>query len=180
MEMATPPVFLVTAQEEPVFVEPEGPKGLGGLFGKKKHAEAVAAARADCEDPMDRVRELGDASVPLPFDRITAASQCDGQRLIETIYGLDVSGGGNRWTTVPGQAAYACDPDASPVSAQPSEADWPRIVGPPCGTSGGSRSLPRRWKNAPKEPASIPTAEIAHACRKTSSTRAGVVIGFGS
>jgi restriction system protein len=47
LEVATPPVFLVTAPEEPVFVEPEGPKGLGGLFGKKKHAEAVAAARVD-------------------------------------------------------------------------------------------------------------------------------------
>jgi hypothetical protein len=35
-------------------------------------------------------------------------------------------------------------------------------------------------KNAPKEPASIATADIAYACRKTSSKRAGVEIGFGS
>lgn len=40
--------------------------------------------------------------------------------------------------------------------------------------------MPRRWKNAPKEPASIATAEIAYACRKTSSTLPGVEIGFGS
>jgi hypothetical protein len=45
---------------------------------------------------------------------------------------------------------------------------------------GGSRSIPRRWKNAAKDPASTATAEIAYACRKTSSTRAGVEIGFGS
>jgi hypothetical protein len=45
---------------------------------------------------------------------------------------------------------------------------------------GGSRSIPRRWKKAPNEPASIATAEIAYACRNTSSTRAGDEIGFGS
>ena len=32
----------VAAPTEPVFVEPEAPKGLGGVFGgKKKHAAAV-------------------------------------------------------------------------------------------------------------------------------------------
>ena len=35
-------------------------------------------------------------------------------------------------------------------------------------------------ERAKKEPASIATADIAYACRKTSSTRAGVEIGFGS
>jgi hypothetical protein len=45
---------------------------------------------------------------------------------------------------------------------------------------GGSISLPRRWKKAPKEPARIATAEIAQACRPMSSTRAGVEIGLGS
>jgi len=45
---------------------------------------------------------------------------------------------------------------------------------------GASRSIPRRWKKAPNEPASIATADIAYACRNTSSTRAGVEIGFGS
>jgi hypothetical protein len=30
-------------------------------------------------------------------------------------------------------------------------------------TLGGSRSIPRRWKNAPNDPASIATMEIAYA-----------------
>jgi restriction system protein len=47
LEAPTPLPELVSAPDEPVFVEPEAPKGLGGLFGKKKHAEAVAAARVE-------------------------------------------------------------------------------------------------------------------------------------
>lgn len=41
-----PPPLPVSALPEPVFVEPMAPKGLGGVFGRKKHAEAVEAAKA--------------------------------------------------------------------------------------------------------------------------------------
>jgi restriction system protein len=37
----------LTAPLEPVFAEPDAPKGLSGLFGKKKHQEAVDTARAE-------------------------------------------------------------------------------------------------------------------------------------
>ena len=48
LERPQPPPTLLTARDEPAFVEPPAPTGLGGLFGaKKKHAEAIAAANAD-------------------------------------------------------------------------------------------------------------------------------------
>lgn len=48
LETATPRPEPLTVPAEPVLVEPEAPKGLGGVFGgKKKHAEALAAAQAD-------------------------------------------------------------------------------------------------------------------------------------
>jgi restriction system protein len=37
---------MAVAPPEPQFVEPPAPKGLGGVFGKKHHAEEVAKARA--------------------------------------------------------------------------------------------------------------------------------------
>lgn len=46
LEAPTPPPTLASAPKEPVFTEPEAPNGIGGLFGKKKHAEAVRAAQA--------------------------------------------------------------------------------------------------------------------------------------
>ncbi len=43
-----PPSAPIPVPEEPVFVEPEAPRGVGAVFGgKKKHAEAVAAAHAE-------------------------------------------------------------------------------------------------------------------------------------
>lgn len=46
LEVPTPPPAPVPTPREPLFVEPEEPKGLGGLFGKKRHAEAISAAQA--------------------------------------------------------------------------------------------------------------------------------------
>lgn len=43
LEVPIPPPLPISAPPEPVFVEPVAPKGL---FGKKKHAEGVAAAEA--------------------------------------------------------------------------------------------------------------------------------------
>jgi restriction system protein len=48
LEVPTPAVSPATAPPEPVFVEPEPPKGIGSVFGgKKKHAAAVESARAE-------------------------------------------------------------------------------------------------------------------------------------
>lgn len=41
-----PPPPPLAASPEPVFVEPPAPTGIGAVFGKKKHAEAVEQARA--------------------------------------------------------------------------------------------------------------------------------------
>ena len=50
LEVPTPPATLTSAPSEPVYVEPEMPKGLGAVFGgKKKHAELVAQGRAQHE-----------------------------------------------------------------------------------------------------------------------------------
>jgi restriction system protein len=46
LEVPTPPPAPIPAPAEPVRVEPEAPKGLAGVFGGKKHNEAVAAASA--------------------------------------------------------------------------------------------------------------------------------------
>lgn len=47
LEVPTPAIVPITATPEPVFVEPEAPKGIASVFGaKKKHATAVADARA--------------------------------------------------------------------------------------------------------------------------------------
>jgi restriction system protein len=48
LESPLPPPALLTAREEPAYVEPPAPKGVGGLLGgKRKHAEAIAAAQAE-------------------------------------------------------------------------------------------------------------------------------------
>src|SRR5215207_670117 len=50
----------------------------------------------------------------------------------------------------------------------------------PSSAASASRSLPRRWKNAAKDPARDATTEIAIACRRTSITRPPGVIGLWS
>ncbi|ADB53985.1 hypothetical protein Cwoe_5580 [Conexibacter woesei DSM 14684] len=64
LEMPTPDVVPVSAPPEPVFVEPEPPKGLGSVLGgKKKHAAALAAAREAFEE-AHRVWEAEAAKLP--------------------------------------------------------------------------------------------------------------------
>ena len=65
LEVPTPEVVPVSAPPEPVFVEPEAPKGLGSMLGgKKKHAAAVAQAR-EAFDSEHREWEVESASVPV-------------------------------------------------------------------------------------------------------------------
>lgn len=64
LEDPTPDVVPVSAPPEPVFVEPEPPKGLGSVFGgKKKHAAAVAVAR-EAFEAEHRAWEAEVAKVP--------------------------------------------------------------------------------------------------------------------
>lgn len=46
LEVPTSPPFPIPAPAEPILTVPDMPKGLGGVFGKRKHAEEVAAAQA--------------------------------------------------------------------------------------------------------------------------------------
>jgi len=64
LEVPTPAVVPVSTPPEPVFVEPEAPKGLGSMFGgKKKHAAAVAQAR-EAFDAEHREWKAEAATVP--------------------------------------------------------------------------------------------------------------------
>lgn len=63
LEWSLPAPTPITAPPEPVFVEPEAPKGIGGIFGKKKHAAAAAEARATFDELHKRWEEKA-AAVP--------------------------------------------------------------------------------------------------------------------
>ena len=64
LEAPTPAVVRVSAPPEPVFVEPEAPKGLSSIFGgKKKHAAAVEQAR-EAFDSEHRQWKAEAAAVP--------------------------------------------------------------------------------------------------------------------
>lgn len=56
LEVSIPPPSPIPDPAEPVFVPRAAPSGLGGLFGKKKHAESVAADEADHEAAVARWR----------------------------------------------------------------------------------------------------------------------------
>ncbi len=47
LETPLPPPAPIQASPEPQYEEPAAPHGLGGIFGKKKHQEAVATAQAE-------------------------------------------------------------------------------------------------------------------------------------
>lgn len=67
---APPPI---QAPPEPVFVEPEVPRGIGAVFGgRKKHAEAVAAARAAFAEEHQQWQQ---ASAALPVEQFHQASE---------------------------------------------------------------------------------------------------------
>jgi restriction system protein len=56
LETPTPPPAPIPEPPEPLYVPPPQPGGLGGIFGKKKHAEAVIAAEAAHQSAMERWR----------------------------------------------------------------------------------------------------------------------------
>lgn len=64
LEAPTPDVIPVEVPPAPVFVEPDAPTGLGGVFGgKKRHAAAVAQARSAFDAEYDRWQRYA-ATVP--------------------------------------------------------------------------------------------------------------------
>jgi restriction system protein len=54
LEGPVPPVKPVLAPPKPVLVEPEAPTGIGGIFGKKRHAAAVEEAREAFETKHEK------------------------------------------------------------------------------------------------------------------------------
>lgn len=56
LETPTPPPAPIPEPPEPLYVPPPPPSGLGGLFGKKKHAAAVIAAEAAHQSAMAQWR----------------------------------------------------------------------------------------------------------------------------
>lgn len=71
----------IQAPAEPVFVEPDAPKGLGGLFGKKKHQETVDAARTKHEATR-ALWQAEAAAVPMrQLEQLSAHKQAEAERL---------------------------------------------------------------------------------------------------
>lgn len=62
LEVPLPPPAPIPDPPEPQFAPPPPPSGLGGLFGKKKYGEAVAAAEAAHETALDHWRTELDES----------------------------------------------------------------------------------------------------------------------
>jgi restriction system protein len=84
LEVPTPDVPPISAPPEPVFVEPEPPKGLGSLFGgKKKHAAAVDLARAEF-DARHAAWKVEAAAVPTrQLEQIQQRDALEEQRVRE-------------------------------------------------------------------------------------------------
>jgi restriction system protein len=83
LETPIPPPDPIPDPPEPTFTAPNPPKGLGGLFGKKKHAEAVAEAeaahaqavtvwRAGLDQLPGRRRAAADAHARTEAERVAA------------------------------------------------------------------------------------------------------------
>lgn len=68
------------AAPEPIFEEPEAPSGLAGLFGKKKHQEAVQAARAEF-DKWHSIWQTEAAAIPMrQLEQLSAHKQAEAER----------------------------------------------------------------------------------------------------
>jgi restriction system protein len=77
----TPTPAPIEAPPEPDFLEPEPPKGISALFGKKKHAETVAQARQDFE-ARHRVWEELVAAIPMrQLEQLTEHKAAEEKRL---------------------------------------------------------------------------------------------------
>lgn len=66
---------------EPVFIPPEPPKGLGGVFGKRKHAEAVALAEAAHQQAMREWRAESERLPTLRREALDRHARAEEERL---------------------------------------------------------------------------------------------------
>jgi restriction system protein len=77
----TAPPQPIQAPAEPQFVAPEPPKGLSAVFGKKKHAEAVALATA-AHEAIHRQWQDAVAAIPMrQLEQMTEHKNAEEERL---------------------------------------------------------------------------------------------------
>ena len=83
LETPVPPVEAISVPPEPAFVEPEAPTGIGGMFGKKRHAAAVAEARAAFEGEYELWKVQAAAIPKRQLEQIERRDAREQQRLRE-------------------------------------------------------------------------------------------------
>ena len=83
LEAPVPPVQPVSAPPEPAFAEPEAPTGIGGIFGKKRHAAAVAEAREAFEAEHEKWKAEAAAVPARQLKQIEQRDTREQQRLRE-------------------------------------------------------------------------------------------------
>lgn len=82
--LETPHLPPLVYDDEPVYVEPPAPSGLAGAFGgKKKHAEAVAKARADHDAARARWQESQQRKYRLHVAEAKKREEREADRLIK-------------------------------------------------------------------------------------------------
>jgi restriction system protein len=76
-----PPPAPIEAPPPPVFREPDAPKGISALVGKKKHAEAVVAARQAFDQQYHQWQAYS-ASIPMrQLEQLTAHKSAEDERM---------------------------------------------------------------------------------------------------
>jgi len=81
LEVPTPHPQPLVARPEPRYLDPEAPRGLGGVLGKKKHAEAVAHAWAAFVQDHARWDSEVAALPAAQFQQMQAYEAAEAQRL---------------------------------------------------------------------------------------------------
>jgi restriction system protein len=80
-QYSLPPPAPIEAPPPPVFWEPGAPKGISALVGKKKHAEAVAAARLAFDHQYYQWQAYS-ASIPMrQLEQLTAHKSAEDERM---------------------------------------------------------------------------------------------------
>lgn len=81
LEVPVPTPAPVPAPPEPQFAPPPPPSGLGGLFGKKKHAEAIASAESAHETALARWRTELDQTAKRREEAATQHAKAEADRV---------------------------------------------------------------------------------------------------
>ena len=83
LEVPRPPPPPIPDPPEPQFVPPPPPSGLGGVFGKKKYTEAVAAAEAAHEAALARWRTELDQSAKRREEAAAQHARAEADRIAD-------------------------------------------------------------------------------------------------